>query len=531
MVPGSAVVAVAARVALLAEEPAPSGLSWGTLLALIGVFGVILAVPAALAQITGYSLKDLVRRPDGTAGGDTIELTGPMRARLLKAVRWRSSGQVQQIVEPTGFLHLQLEPVVELVRRPLDAQPTLVATANIEDAYRSAGGRLLITGDPGGGKTTLLFSLIDHLAKETEADDAAPIPLVLNLSGWTPGTPIREWVVDRLCDRNGGGYGLDDRPLAQALVDTHRFALMLDGLDEVHDKHRSACLDALNELLESLPDAPAAPAPLVITCRTAEYEQIVDRHPHSRLGHMRACTVLPLTEQAVIDNLRELGSRQRDWRQLTGRKGATARAVLRSPLMLSLAAEMADPASLLGKDREAIERAILTTYLDRQLARPDPAYPAGDARRWLAWVAHTLRKSHIDSTTFYLEHLSGRVVPRVLRIGVAVTCGLAGGLAGGLVGGLAGRVGVRVGGRVGVRVGGMERRRCAANPDEVRSPHGVRPCAVARAPALARCCGVHLGCVGLPDARVGDQTGVRVGGRVGLRVGDRVGALGLGRCQ
>ncbi|MEI2816811.1 MAG: hypothetical protein V9E99_10210 [Microthrixaceae bacterium] len=105
---------------------------------------------------------------------------------------------------------------------------------------------------------------------------------------------------------------------------------------------------------------------------------------------------------------------------------------------MSLAAEMADPAALLGKDREEIERAILTAYLRGQLAKPDPNCPDGDARRRLAWIAHTLRNSDIDSTTFYIEHVSVRVVPWGLRMCVAVAGGLAGALVGALVFGLAG---------------------------------------------------------------------------------------------
>ena len=447
MVPGSVVVAVSVATALPATGSALSGLSFGPFLADIAILSVIalivfavllLSVPVAVAQIGDRSLKDVVWRGRGHKRREETELTEPIRAELLASVRRRVSGQAQLIAESTGALHLRLEPAVELVRRSADVQPAIGATAGIEDAYRSAGCRLLIAGESGAGRTTQLFRLVGHLADVAEADTAAPIPLLLDLSGWTPGKSIRDWVVDRLHDPNGGGYGLGGMRRAKELVDTHRFALMLDGLDEVHDTHRSACLNALNELLEGLPDTPEPPTPLVITCRTAEYEQILSRNPRSRLGHMRACTVRPLTEQDVAHNLDALGSRQPEWLRLNADEGAAARAVLRSPLLVSLAAEMADPAALLGKDREEIERAILAAYLRGQLAKPDPNCPDGDARRRLAWIAHTLRNSDIDSTTFYIEHLSARVVPWGLRMCVTAAGGLAGGLVGALVFGLAG---------------------------------------------------------------------------------------------
>jgi hypothetical protein len=447
MVPGSVVVAVSVATALPARGSALSGLSLGPFLADIAILsvialivfaGLLLSVPVAVAQIGDRSLKDVVWRGRGHKRREKTELTEPIRAELLASVRRRVSGQAQLIAESTGALHLRLEPAVELVRRSADVQPAIGATAGIEDAYRSAGCRLLIAGESGAGRTTQLFRLVGHLADVAEADTAAPIPLLLDLSGWTPGISIRDWVVDRLHDPNGGGYGLGGMRRAKELVDTHRFALMLDGLDEVHDTHRSACLNALNELLEGLPDTPEPPTPLVITCRTAEYEQIVDRHPDSRLGHMRACTVRPLTEQDVAHNLDALGSRQPEWLRLNADEGAAARSVLRSPLLVSLAAEMADPAALLGKDREEIERAISPHTSAGSSRNPTPC-PEGDARRRLAWIAHTLRNSDIDSTTFYLEHLSARVVPWGLRmcvgggrragrrVGGALVFGLAGG--------------------------------------------------------------------------------------------------------
>lgn len=447
MVPGSVVVAVSVATALPARGSALSGLSFGPFLADIAILsvialivfaGLLLSVPVAVAQIGDRSLKDVVWRGRGHKRREKTELTEPIRAELLASVRRRVSGQAQLIAESTGALHLRLEPAVELVRRSADVQPAIGATAGIEDVYRSAGCRLLIAGESGAGRTTQLFRLVGHLADVAEADTAAPIPLLLDLSGWTPGISIRDWVVDRLHDPNGGGYGLGGMRRAKELVDTHRFALMLDGLDEVHDTHRSACLNALNELLEGLPDTPEPPTPLVITCRTAEYEQILSRNPRSRLGHMRACTVRPLTEQDVAHNLDALGSRQPEWLRLNADEGAAARSVLRSPLLVSLAAEMADPAALLGKNLEEIERAIVTAYLRGQLAKPDPHCPDGDARRRLAWIAHTLRNSDIDSTTFYLEHLSARVVPWGLRMCVTAAGGLAGGLVGALVFGLAG---------------------------------------------------------------------------------------------
>ena len=61
----------------------------------------------------------------------------------------------------------------------------------IADAYAHYGGRFLILGDPGSGKTTSLLHLARRLVDTARRDRQAPIPVLLNLSSFDAGP--RAW--------------------------------------------------------------------------------------------------------------------------------------------------------------------------------------------------------------------------------------------------------------------------------------------------------------------------------------------------
>ncbi len=60
-------------------------------------------------------------------------------------------------------------------------------------------GKLLILGEPGTGKTTELLSLTQDLIQRAE-DENTPIPIIFELSTWKHNQPIRDWLIEQLCD-------------------------------------------------------------------------------------------------------------------------------------------------------------------------------------------------------------------------------------------------------------------------------------------------------------------------------------------
>jgi len=69
----------------------------------------------------------------------------------------------------------------------------------IIDVYRQAVNGLLILGEPGTGKTTLLYDLAQALLNQAEQDETFPLPVVLSLSSWaTKRQPLDLWLAEEL---------------------------------------------------------------------------------------------------------------------------------------------------------------------------------------------------------------------------------------------------------------------------------------------------------------------------------------------
>jgi hypothetical protein len=131
----------------------------------------------------------------------------------------------------------------------------------------SPHGRLLITGLPGSGKSTMLVLLTSSLVRDGQVH--GPIPVILTLSSWdTSREDFRQWILRRLNERypslRRSAYGGD---ALEQLFEDNRILLMLDGLDEL-----SAAPSVIGAIRKSWP----ANRPLVIASR-ADSEAEGDR--------------------------------------------------------------------------------------------------------------------------------------------------------------------------------------------------------------------------------------------------------------
>ena len=126
-----------------------------------------------------------------------------------------------------------------------------------------------MVGQPGAGKTvfTLRFTL-DLLARREPGD---PVPVIFGLHTWDPlEQSLQDWMAARLTAdypalRNASRSG---PTIAAELVRRRLVLPVLDGLDEVSEPLRGAALRALNMSLDN-------DAPVIVTCREADYRQIV----------------------------------------------------------------------------------------------------------------------------------------------------------------------------------------------------------------------------------------------------------------
>lgn len=133
--------------------------------------------------------------------------------------------------------------------------------------------RLAVLGAAGSGKTTLAGLLaLEMLARPEEGE---PVPVPLPLSSWDPDRDhLHDWIARRIAQDHPGLPHVDGRHPAARMVRDRLVLPVLDGLDEVPQERRARMLTGINRAL-------AAGDPVVLTCRTAEYESLVADGPCS----------------------------------------------------------------------------------------------------------------------------------------------------------------------------------------------------------------------------------------------------------
>jgi len=304
-------------------------------------------------------------------------------------------------------------------RRPREPETT------IDAAYWQAGEQLLILGDPGAGKTTLLLELTRALLEAPPG--AGPMPAVFHLASWAEERrPLASWLVDELHRR----YGVAPR-LGRAWIADEQVLPLLDGLDEVAQEHRAGCVAAIDAF-----HAEHGQLPLVVCCRTAEYESL-----GVRLRLRGAIVIQPLTRAQVDRCLAASGDVAAEFRALL-QADARLGDLLKTPLFLRMivrtyGGERAAGPPLRGTLPER-RRRVLADYVEEMLARPRavasaPAYPPDQTVRWLAWLARAMRDR--SEGVFHLDWMQPTWLPagaqrRAVMLAPAALVVIVGGLVG-----------------------------------------------------------------------------------------------------
>ncbi|MER5650653.1 NACHT domain-containing protein [Streptosporangium sp. NPDC002524] len=257
--------------------------------------------------------------------------------------------------------------------------------------------RLVITGGPGTGKTTLAVELLLHLIETRTADE--PVPVLLPISEWDVETHPRfhDWVASRVradyAALRGMGKGADGTDL---LAGRGHLLTVLDGLDELPGDARAR---ALRELSRALGDRDQ----VIVTSRGRAYKDAV--------GATRALKGATVIAPKALD--REAAAAYLDacmpsepspaWAKALEalRKGeAPALAYVTSAawglwlVKVVYVDRGADPAPLLsarGEESETLRAHLLDGLVESRLSHGGPA-PARGAER-LAWLAGLLARA------------------------------------------------------------------------------------------------------------------------------------------
>lgn len=392
-------------------------------------------------------------------------------------------------------------------------QPTWILPEgmSITEAYDEAGDGLLILGEPGTGKTTLLFELANGLLVRAENDLSHPIPVIVNLSSWAiKRLPIATWLIEQL-----QLLYMVPPSLGRALLGRDQLLILLDGLDEVEASARSECIAAINTYrIEHR-------VPLVVCSRSQEY---LRQQPRLALSH--AIMVQRLNETQIDAYLASAG-RQLEALRTALRSDSLLHELATTPLMLSiliLTYRGKSIEDLPAEDSpEMRHQEVFARYVQQMLKQRNHShYTPLQTRRWLSWLAHHMKQRQL--TEFYLDHLqptwlstkSSRILYALLWV---LVIGLAIGL---VITRLHGLVGGLVGGLVEVLVSGL----VFVLPIELSSielPFGLSKKIQAMRPAQTQLSTWEGFVRELVIVLVSVLIGVLAGGRVGILIGGLVG--------
>lgn len=376
-------------------------------------------------QAEQAALDDLEKRPSPLErlatffAGDT-EAQGALRNRqaMLQLVRntWIKD-VLEQSLHGAAMIELSMEEKTDAVERPWEMivqmpnrpNRTLPKGTRIIDVFDEMNESLLILGEPGSGKTTMLLDLARDTIARAERDPTHPIPAVFNLSSWAAKRgPISEWLVDELRVK----YYVAKK-VASAWVKDNELLLLLDGLDEVDAKIRNECVTEINAFRKHSTQ-------VVVCSRTADYEVLA-----ARLNLCGAVLLQALTPAQVDEYLKaaELGPVRR-----AVETDPALGEVAQTPVMLSiliLAYRDLPTGTMASAGSVDARQYLFAAYVKSMFRRrgADERYRPGQTVSWLSWLA---RKMNEQAQTVFLieglqpDWLDTRRQLRVFRYGPAL---------------------------------------------------------------------------------------------------------------
>ncbi|HTP10246.1 MAG TPA: NACHT domain-containing protein, partial [Anaerolineae bacterium] len=247
--------------------------------------------------------KTIIQTITNIFQGDTAQRNARNRRNMLELVKntW-VEGVLEKSLYHEAMLDLGLEERPDEVQHPWDMMLQMPERENrvlppgtrIMQVFDEANHALLILGEPGSGKTTMLLELARDTIARARQDLTQPIPIVFNLSSWSdPKQSIIDWLVQELRDR----YQVPKK-ISQPWIDNDDLMLLFDGLDEVRAECRESCIKAINDFRDA-----HGLAQLVVCSRIGDYEALT-----IQLKLFEAILIQPLTPQQIDQYLERGGN-------------------------------------------------------------------------------------------------------------------------------------------------------------------------------------------------------------------------------
>ncbi len=359
---------------------------------------------------------------DPPVPGDTFDMSGDFRGATINiksSIQLESNREINReymlkrvrkdwiegVLDPAkttlSLIELKLKREPQAVKSPWDGVVQRKASPgsatswsnNILNIFDAASGTLLILGEPGAGKTITLLQLASELLVRAETRPEQPIPVVLNLSSWNElSGPLEKWLLEELRSKYFVPVAVAEDWMAK-----NSLILLLDGLDEVVQEKRPACIETINKYRQA-----HGPTQFAVCCRKGDYED-----QPQRLQLDDAVLLQPLDEKQVnqiLDNDKR-GRVVAD----TLHGDASLSQLARTPLMLNImmaASQDVSDADWGGMGSvEAHRQRLFDLYLKNVFRRrgPSPVDTEEITSRVLPWLARNL--SEQGQTIFLMEGL------------------------------------------------------------------------------------------------------------------------------
>ncbi|MEM6395366.1 MAG: hypothetical protein AAF741_03395 [Bacteroidota bacterium] len=267
------------------------------------------------------------------------------------------------------------------------------AVPDIRKAFNESGGRLLIIGEPGAGKTTVIL----QLACELMNAGISSLPIIINIATWRARfKSIKSWLEELLPQM---GFST---ALTKEILDTDRILPLFDGLDELSEELRNGFLDALGEYGEN------EKANYIVSSRIEEYRQAIDAPVKHQIK------IEPLTTDQIKFAIKASQSANKELLLDAIKQDQLLAEAIRTPFYLNAAQLLFargrtwsfykfEATGLAGRKEEITDR-----FATHALSKMEDDYPPEDSKKWLGFLAH--RMAHFGLADFELVSLQGNWV-------------------------------------------------------------------------------------------------------------------------
>lgn len=334
------------------------------------------------------------------------------RKRLIKTV---SENRVEQLLKEDELINKRLIPIGfkklpkvwtpqqkelweregRLVDNPPEKQyPPGTKIIDIFDEMDDER-TLLILGEPGSGKTTILAELANELIKRAQTNNNLLIPVMLSLSFWEESQNINEWIVKQLFE-----FYQVPKDKGRLLVSNQELLLLIDGFDERKLEDQNLCVENLLSFINKNEHVK-----IVICSRTGtEREELL-----KKLTPRIAVRLQSLSEKEA-DGYLDKDFVPTSFKNLIKEKDELQKLKI-IPLFLYLIIDICksensqNTAFLLeGSDKE-IRNKIFDKYIEKELKkwRIPHNHPKENVKYWLIWLAKQMNQESQEA--FLIEKL------------------------------------------------------------------------------------------------------------------------------